>query len=290
MNCVQHKPGKRSAPRERPRPRGRKGDEHFQISQLGKILQIETWLMMTVAVSITILDVPVHDVTTEETLALIEQFVRDGVPRQICTVNPEFIMLAQKDVEFKQILDRSVLNLPDGIGVVWAAKRLGHPVRERVAGSDLVGLIADRAQQTGWRIFLLGAAEGVAAQAAIKLKECYPQASLVGAYAGSPRMEDEVEIAARIRSAGATVLLVAYGAPKQDKWIARNLERTGVSVAMGIGGSLDFIVGTQKRAPRWMQRVGLEWLYRLIREPWRWRRQLALPKFVWAVLFVKRRA
>jgi N-acetylglucosaminyldiphosphoundecaprenol N-acetyl-beta-D-mannosaminyltransferase len=217
-------------------------------------------------------------------LALIDQFVRAGVPRQICTVNPEFIMLAQKDKEFKQILDRSVLNLPDGIGVVWAAQRLGQPVRERVAGSDLVGMIADRAQTTGWRIFLLGAAEGVAEQAAIKLSKRYPLTHIVGAYAGSPRPEDEADIAAQIRSSGANVLLVAYGAPKQDKWIARNLERTGVAVAMGIGGSLDFIVGTQQRAPRWMQRVGLEWLYRLIREPWRWRRQLALPRFVWAVL------
>jgi N-acetylglucosaminyldiphosphoundecaprenol N-acetyl-beta-D-mannosaminyltransferase len=234
--------------------------------------------------SIPILGVPIHDVTTEETLTFIDQFVRAGVPRQICTVNPEFIMLAQKDKEFKQILDRSALNLPDGTGVVWAAKRVGQPVRERVAGSDLVGMMADRAQQTGWRIFLLGAAEGVAEQAASKLRERYPQTDIVGAYAGTPRPEDEVEIAARIRSSGATVLLVAYGAPKQDKWIARNLERTGVSVALGIGGSLDFIVGTQQRAPQWMQRVGLEWLYRLIREPWRWRRQLALPKFVWAVL------
>ena len=236
----------------------------------------------------SILGVPIHDVTIEETLALIDQFVREGVPRQICTVNPEFIMLAQKDLEFKQILDRSALNLPDGIGVVWAAQRLGRPVRERVAGSDLVGMLADRAQTTGWRIFLLGAAEGVAEQAAIILRERYPQTHIVGTYAGSPRPEDEAEIAVRIRSSGANVLLVAYGAPKQDKWIARNLEHTGVAVAMGIGGSLDFIVGTQKRAPRWMQRVGLEWLYRLVREPWRWRRQLALPKFVWHVLFVKR--
>jgi N-acetylglucosaminyldiphosphoundecaprenol N-acetyl-beta-D-mannosaminyltransferase len=106
----------------------------------------------------------------------------------------------------------------------------------------------------------------------------------VGAYAGSPHPEEETEIAAQIRSSGADVLLVAYGAPKQDKWIDRNNERTGVAVAIGIGGSLDFIVGKQKRAPHWMQRIGLEWLYRLIREPWRWRRQLALPKFVWHVL------
>lgn len=234
----------------------------------------------------SILGVPIHNVTTAETLMLIDQFVREGVPRQICTVNPEFIMLAQNDLNFKQILDHSALNLPDGVGVVWAAKRLGQPVRERVAGSDLVAQIADRAQTTGWRIFLLGAAEGVAEQAAIILRERYPQTHIVGAVAGSPQPEDEANIAARIRSSEANVLLVAYGAPKQDKWIARNLEQTGVAVAMGIGGSLDFIVGTQTRAPRWMQRVGLEWLYRLVREPWRWRRQLALPRFVWEVLFV----
>jgi N-acetylglucosaminyldiphosphoundecaprenol N-acetyl-beta-D-mannosaminyltransferase len=239
---------------------------------------------MTLPTPITILGIPVHDVTTEETLTFIDQFVRDGAPRQICTVNPEFIMAAQRDAEFKQVLQHSTLNLPDGIGVLWAAKRLGHPLRERVAGSDLVGMMADRAQGTGWRIFLLGAAEGVAEQAASKLKERYPQTHIVGAYAGSSRPEDEADIAARIRSAGANVLLVAYGAPKQDKWIARNIERTSVAAAMGIGGSLDFIVGTQKRAPRWIQRLGLEWLYRLMREPWRWRRQLALPRFVWQVL------
>jgi N-acetylglucosaminyldiphosphoundecaprenol N-acetyl-beta-D-mannosaminyltransferase len=234
--------------------------------------------------SVSILGVPVHDVTTEETLALIDQFVRERIPHQLCTVNPEFIMLAQKDLEFKQILKRCALNLPDGIGVVWAARRVGHPLRERVAGSDLVGLIADRAQTTGWRIFLLGAAEGVAERAANILRERYPQTNIVGAYAGSPRLEDAADVAARIRSSKADVLLVAYGAPKQDKWIARHIEQAGVAVAMGIGGSLDFIVGTQTRAPQWMQRFGLEWLYRLAREPWRWRRQLALPKFIWAAL------
>ena len=234
--------------------------------------------------AISILGVPVHDVTTEETLNLIDQFVCGGAPHQICTVNPEFIMAAQEDTEFKRILNHSALNLPDGIGVIWAARRLGHPLRERVAGSDLVGLIADRAQTTGWRIFLLGAAEGVAEQTAIILRERYPRATVVGAYAGSPRSEEEAEIAARIRSSEPDVLLVAYGAPKQDKWIDRNIARTGAAVAIGIGGALDFIVGRQKRAPRWMQRLGLEWLHRLIREPWRWRRQLALPKFAWHVL------
>ncbi len=239
---------------------------------------------MTLPTTHSILGIPVHDVTAEETLSLIDRFVHDGMPHQICTVNPEFIMAAQSDAEFKRILNHSALNLPDGIGVVWAAKRLGHPLRERVAGSDLVGLIAERAQTASWRIFLLGAAEGVAEQAAIILRGRYPQTHIVGVYAGSPRPEEEAGTAARIRSSQADVLLVAYGAPRQDKWIERNIARTGAAVAIGIGGSLDFIVGTQKRAPRWIQRIGLEWLYRLVREPWRWRRQLALPRFVWCVL------
>ena len=245
---------------------------------------------MTLPTTLSILGIPVHDVTTEETLALIDRFVRAKTPHQLCTVNPEFNMTAQHDAEFRRVLNHSALNLPDGIGVVWAARRLGHPLRERVAGSDLVSLIADRAQRTGWRLFLLGAAEGVAEQVAIILRERYPQTNIVGAYAGSPRLEEEVGIAARIRASEADVLLVAYGAPKQDTWIERNIAHTGAAVAMGIGGSLDFIVGTQKRAPQWMQRIGLEWLYRLVREPWRWRRQLALPRFVWQVLSAKRDA
>ena len=247
-------------------------------------------LTVTLPTTLSILGIPVHDVTTEETLALIDRFVRERAPRQLCTVNPEFIMMAQQDAEFKRVLNHSALNLPDGIGVVWAARRLGHPLRERVAGSDLVSLIADRAQRAGWRIFLLGAAEGVAEQAALMLRKRYPQTNIVGAYAGSPRPEEEAGIAARIRASEADVLFVAYGAPQQDTWIDRNIEHTGAAVAMGIGGSLDFIVGTQKRAPQWMQRLGLEWLYRLVREPWRWRRQLALPRFVWQVLSAERDA
>ncbi len=245
---------------------------------------------MSVPTTLSILGVPVHDVTTEETLALIDQFVREKTPHQICTVNTEFIMAARQDNEFMRILNRSALNLPDSIGVVWAARRLGHPLRERVAGSDLVALIADRAQTTGWRIFLLGAEEGVAEQAASILRDRYPKTNIAGTYAGSPRPEEEAGIAARIRTSQADLLLVAYGAPRQDKWIDRNIERAGVAVAIGIGGSLDFIAGSQKRAPRWMQGLGLEWLYRLMREPWRWRRQLALPRFVWQVLSAKRKA
>jgi N-acetylglucosaminyldiphosphoundecaprenol N-acetyl-beta-D-mannosaminyltransferase len=239
---------------------------------------------MNSLITVTLLGVPVHDVTMAETLDYIEHFVEAGGPHQICTVNPEFIMTAQHDLEFKQILNRSALNLPDGIGVVWAAKRQGHSLRERVAGSDLIYRLSERAAMTGWKMFLLGAAEGVAAQAALKLRARYPGVDIVGAWAGSPRPADDDESVARIRAAEADIVLVAYGAPQQDKWIARNLIRTGAAVGIGIGGSLDFVVGTQRRAPQWVRRLNLEWLYRLLREPWRWHRQLALPKFVWRVV------
>ncbi len=245
---------------------------------------------MTKPANITILDVRVHDVTMAEALNLIEQFIHDGEPHQICTVNPEFIMAAQQDADFMHVLNQAALNVPDGVGVLWAARRSGHRLRGRVGGSDLVGQVARRAAVAGWKIFLLGAAEGVAEQAAVKLREWYPGIRIVGTFAGSPAIDQEAAIVARIRAVMPDILLVAYGAPKQDKWIARNIDRIGVPVAVGIGGSLDHIVGKQKRAPQWMQRVGLEWFYRLLREPWRWRRQLALPKFVWHVVVERRGA
>ncbi|MBI5564298.1 MAG: WecB/TagA/CpsF family glycosyltransferase [Chloroflexi bacterium] len=244
---------------------------------------------MSTPTTIRILDIPVHDVTMAETLDAIGRFVSAHTPHQICTVNPEFIMAAQNDLEFKQILNRSALNLPDGIGVVWAAKRQGHALRERVAGSDLIYQLADRAARTAWNIFLLGAAEGVADQTAIKLRSIYPGVNIVGAWAGSPRPDDDDEAVRRIQAARADIVLVAYGAPKQDKWIDRNLARTGASVAIGVGGSFDFVVGTQRRAPQWLRRLNLEWLYRLVREPRRWRRQLALPRFVWKVVTERRK-
>jgi N-acetylglucosaminyldiphosphoundecaprenol N-acetyl-beta-D-mannosaminyltransferase len=239
---------------------------------------------MSTPTTIRILGIPVHDVTMTETLDAIGRFIESQTPHQICTVNPEFIMAAQTDLDFKRILNQAALNLPDGIGVMWAARRQGHALRERVAGSDLIYQLADRAAKTGWKIFLLGAAEGVADQTAIKLRSIYPGVNIVGAWVGSPRLEDDDEAVRRIYATEADIVLVAYGAPKQDKWIDRNLARTGARVAIGMGGSFDFVVGAQRRAPQWIRRLNLEWLYRLVREPWRWRRQLALPRFVWKVM------
>jgi N-acetylglucosaminyldiphosphoundecaprenol N-acetyl-beta-D-mannosaminyltransferase len=243
--------------------------------------------------SVTILGIPVHNVTYAETLGLIEQYVAEGGRHQICTANPEFVMAAQSDVEFARVLKAADLVLPDGVGLVWASRWLAwrpRPesqravLRERVAGSTLVWRLAELAAARGWRVYFLGAAEGVAARAAATLCERFPGLVVAGAYAGSPRPEEEGVIVERVRAAGPHLLLVAYGAPQQDKWVARNAAGLKVPVMMGVGGSLDFIAGVAVRAPGWMQSLGLEWLHRLLLQPWRWRRMLALPKFVWRVL------
>ncbi len=135
-----------------------------------------------------------------------------------------------------------------------------------------------------------GLAPGVAEQAAARLVEQNPGLQIVGTYAGSPAPDEEDDIIARINASGADILFVAYGAPRQDIWIARNRERLNVQVAMGVGGTFDFIAGIVPRAPRWMRRIALEWLYRLYKQPWRWRRMLRLPRFVWAVIRHRERA
>ena len=232
----------------------------------------------------TILDVRTDNVNYDEALSIIEDFVVSGAPHQVATVNPEFIVAAQSDDDFRNILNASSLALPDGVGLLWAARFLGHPLQERVTGTDTVQRIAALAAQKGYSLFLLGAAPGVAVATAARLCQIYPGLRIAGAHAGSPAREEEDEIVGLIQRAGPDILFVAYGAPAQDKWIARNLERLGVPVAMGVGGAFDFISGRAKRAPRRLQRLGLEWLHRLLHEPWRWRRMLALPRFVWLVV------
>jgi N-acetylglucosaminyldiphosphoundecaprenol N-acetyl-beta-D-mannosaminyltransferase len=237
--------------------------------------------------SIAILGVRVSNVDVPESLAVIESLIESGTPHQLVTVNTEFVMAAQEDAEFKAIINAAALALPDGIGILGAARFLGHPLKERVTGVDTVQRIAELAARKGYCLFLLGAAQGVANLCAQRLNNKYPNLQIVGAYSGSPAVEEEDGIVALVKQAKPDVLFVAYGAPQQDKWIARNLNRLGVPLAMGVGGAFDFIAGMAVRAPQWMQRLGLEWLHRLYCEPWRWRRMLALPRFVGLVILRK---
>ena len=235
--------------------------------------------------SLHILGVRVDAITFDAALARIEGFIAEGRPRQIVTVNPEFVMTGQSNAQVRQVINESALSLPDGTGVWWASRRLGQPVPERIPGVDLVDRLAALSADRGYRLYLLGAMPGVAERTAGVLCTHYPALTVVGTYAGSPRAEDEAGIIARVRAAQPHILLVAYGAPAQDLWIARNLDRLGVPVCIGVGGAFDYLAGVHPLAPRWLRRIGLEWLYRLVTQPWRWRRMLALPRFVWRVLW-----
>jgi N-acetylglucosaminyldiphosphoundecaprenol N-acetyl-beta-D-mannosaminyltransferase len=235
--------------------------------------------------SLFILGVRVDAITFDATLAHIEGYIADGRPRQIVTVNPEFVMASQSNAEFRRVINEAALALPDGTGVWWASRRLGCPVPERVPGVDLVARLASLSAARGFRIYLLGAMPGVAEMAAKVLCDRYPGLIVAGTYAGTPRVEDEAGIIAQVRAARPHILLVAYGAPAQDLWIARNLDRMGVPVGIGVGGAFDYLAGVHPLAPRWLRRIGLEWLYRLVTQPRRWRRMLALPRFVWQVLW-----
>ncbi len=250
--------------------------------------------------SVEILGVRVDDVTYREACDIAEALIRRGGVHQFATVNPEFVMTARWDDEFRNVLASTALNVPDGAGVVWAARRRGVALRQRVAGVDLMLELCGLASRYGWRVFFLGAQPGVAERAAATIVLTFPGVKVVGTYAGSPRREDELPIVERIRAARPHLLFVAYGAPEQDKWLARNLpllasgpasfgEGSGHGVVgMGVGGAFDFVAGVQKRAPDWMQRANLEWLYRLLRQPWRWKRQTALIRFAVAAMLESR--
>lgn len=203
---------------------------------------------------------------------------------QICTVNPEFIVDANRNAEFAAALRQADLRVPDGVGVLWAARLLGSPLPERVTGSDGIYRISERAAQAGWRLFYLGAAPGVAERTAAILSARYRGLTVAGTYGGSPADAEWPEIAQRLLSAQADVVLVAYGHPAQDLWIAAHRHELPCAVAIGVGGAFDFVAGVTVRAPHWMRRVGLEWLHRLLREPWRWRRMTKLPAFVGLVI------
>jgi N-acetylglucosaminyldiphosphoundecaprenol N-acetyl-beta-D-mannosaminyltransferase len=261
------------------------------------MVQILNMLPFDVPPPVYVLGIRVDRLTQRQALATFEHIItlaqsnsEPHLCQQIITVNPEFVMAAQHNTLFRQCINQATLVMADGIGIVWAARYLRRPTPERVTGVDTMVELAKLCASHGYRMYLLGAAPGVAESAGARLQELVPGVSIAGSYAGSPAVAEEHEIIERIRVSEAEVLCVAYGAPAQDLWIQRNLERLPVALAMGVGGSFDFLAGRQRRAPRWMRKLGLEWLYRLYREPWRWRRMLALPQFAIQVILKGRKS
>lgn len=207
-----------------------------------------------------------------------------GPCRLVATVNPESIMRARRDPAFAQALQRAALRLPDGWGAAWAARRAGGDVRAPVAGADLVVELAALCARRGRRLYLLGGGPGVAAAAADRLRGLFPGLEVTGAEPGDPEAAADAEVAGRVAAAAPDVLLVAYGQPRQELWITRNSAGVPARLGVGVGGTFDYLAGRVPRAPAWMRRRGLEWLFRLLRQPWRARRMAVLPLYVLLVL------
>jgi N-acetylglucosaminyldiphosphoundecaprenol N-acetyl-beta-D-mannosaminyltransferase len=217
------------------------------------------------------------------TIDRIHELTAAGGHHLVATVNPEFIMRAQRDPEFARVLESADLCLADGTGVVWAARRQGCSMSGPVTGTDLIPPLAALSARHGFRLFLLGAAPGVAAELAAQLRATHPQLE-VASHAGSPDPSSDDETVTLIGAHRTQVLLVAFGAPKQELWIDRLKDRLGPVVGIGVGGAFDYLTGRVRRAPVWMRRAGLEWLYRLVRQPWRLRRMAVLPVYAIKVL------
>lgn len=219
---------------------------------------------------IAILGVPFDNVTTAETMEIIADMIASGRPHYAATANVDFIVQALEDVELRRILFDAHLVLADGQPIVWASRWLGNPLPERVTGSGLVPLLLERAESAGWKVFFLGGTQESVATAAARTLEKHPRLQLVGAYSPpfKPLLEmDHEDLLRRIRQARPDILLVAFGCPKQEKWIRMHLESAGVPFSVGVGATIDFLAGTFKRAPVWMQRTGTEWVFRMLQEP-----------------------
>jgi N-acetylglucosaminyldiphosphoundecaprenol N-acetyl-beta-D-mannosaminyltransferase len=235
--------------------------------------------------SVDVLGVRIDDVTYAEALSVLRSALESRQPHVVTTPNPEIVMLARRDPGFREILNRSALNIPDGIGLLVAASLSGDRLRQHVQGTDLVLQLAAESVAAGWRWFLLGGFGSVALRAASALRDAYPGLEIAGAFSGSPLPADDATVRANIAAAGPVdVLLVAFGAPKQEQWLDRNLAALHIPVGIGVGGVFNYLSRDAPRAPLWVRRVHFEWLHRLVTQPWRWRRQLALPRFAYLAL------
>lgn len=234
--------------------------------------------------SIFIYGVRIDVVDFEIALKRFNEFLNDHLSHVIFTPNVEMVMLAQKDIEFKEVLNSSHLNLPDGIGVVWASKFFGEKIYERVAGFDFMQKILPIIEEKKLNVYLLGAKEGVANKAKINLINKFNNLKIVGVHNGYFTDAENQKIIEDINQKDTDVLFVALGMKKQEEWIIKNKDKIRAKIIMGVGGSFDVLAGEVKRAPYIFQKLGLEWFYRLIQEPWRYKRMMVLPIFVINVL------
>jgi len=235
--------------------------------------------------TLEVLGVRVDRVDSMQAITAISNMLDSPGCKHVVTLNPEYVMRAGNEPGLMRLINSSELIVPDGIGIVWSSRLLGKPLRGRVTGTGLLPEIARLCAARNTGLFLLGGQPGVAEMTSAVLRHDIPGLKIAGISSDDPGPATDKRTIEAINCSGATVLAVAYGCPKQDYWIGRNRgELTSVRVAIGVGGAFDFISGQVPRAPRWMRRVGMEWLFRLWLEPSRARRMMALPRFGLKVL------
>ena len=235
---------------------------------------------------IKILGVPVHPMTMQEAVTALEERMQADMQTFVVTANAEIIMMCQEDAGYNQIISHEAeLVLPDGAGAVWAGRHLGYNVPERVAGFDLYNKLLALSAKKGYRAYFFGGSPGIAEAAKAKREALYPVVQIVGCHNGYFTDADVPAIIDAINKSGAEMLFVALGAPKQEKWILEHRNELKPLILMGIGGSFDVLAGKMERAPKWMQDASLEWAFRLYKQPSRFMRMMALPRFALKVMF-----
>ena len=234
---------------------------------------------------VRILGVPVNDVDMATCLEMIDQRIAShGKTGCVLAMNPEKVVALQRNIELRQLFEKAFLLIPDGIGVVLAMRVLHGTRSTRVPGVDLMRQVCRNATEKGHKVYVYGSREAVNKEAVERLRRIYPGILIVGRHHGYVSADGMANLIDEINSSGANILFVALGSPMQEQWIQHHLTKLTVNICQGIGGSLDALVGKTKRAPVLFQKVGLEWFYRLLREPGRIRRQMVLPLFAAKVL------
>ena len=236
-----------------------------------------------------ILSVNFDNISHSQALERLLVFLDSNKPNTVFTPNPEMVMLAQKNKKFCSVLNSADLVLPDGIGIVYASRLTKSKIPKRVTGIDLLTSLLPHIASSGHSLYFLGAAPGVAETAAARLKAQFKELSIAGVHHGFFKDEDDVRIIAGINASKADILLVGLGFPRQEEWIFRHKDKINSKILMGVGGSFDVLSGNLSRAPKLFQKLGLEWFFRLMRQPSRIWRQRVLVKFALRVIYKKLR-
>lgn len=233
-----------------------------------------------------ILGIDVSVTSYEDLKEAINEDIEKKKKSFIVAINPEKVLKARKNQELKDLLNKASYAIPDGVGIIYASKIKKGQIKSRITGIDCMDMLCGLASDKGYKVFLYGAKKEVIEKAKIKLEEKYKQIKIVGTIDGYEK--DDKKIVKQINESKADIIFVALGSPKQENWIMEHMEKLNVFIFQGVGGSFDVISGNIKRAPLWMQKAGLEWLYRLIKEPKRIFRQLKLVKFLFLIIFSKK--